>query len=104
MTHSTRRCIPEDEIRGHVLKQLELVQLEASAGARANTLSGGMQRRLSVAVSLVGDPQIVLLGARLPLWPLPWVLCPSRCVRAVVRRRADHGAGPAEPAPHLGYD
>lgn len=48
-----------------MLKQLELVQLEASAAARANTLSGGMQRRLSVAVSLVGDPQIVLLGAGL---------------------------------------
>lgn len=60
------RCIPDAAIDAHVDAQLALVRLEGSRDARANTLSGGMQRRLSVAMSLVGDPQIVLLGARRP--------------------------------------
>ena len=37
------------------------VKLEKFATFAASELSGGMKRRLSVAISLVGDPKIVFL-------------------------------------------
>jgi ABC-2 type transport system ATP-binding protein len=40
---------------------IELVGLEEKARARIKTLSGGQQRRLDVALSLVGDPELVFL-------------------------------------------
>ena len=42
-------------------KVLELVGLEAKAKARVKTLSGGQQRRLDVALGLVGDPELIFL-------------------------------------------
>ena len=47
----------EEEIDA-LLKCLDLVR---EKNKRADTLSGGNKRRLSVAISLVGSPQIVLL-------------------------------------------
>jgi ABC-2 type transport system ATP-binding protein len=38
-----------------------LTGLEAAAGRRARTLSGGQQRRLDLALALVGDPELVFL-------------------------------------------
>jgi ABC-2 type transport system ATP-binding protein len=40
---------------------LELAGLTDNAGARVRTLSGGQQRRLELALALVGDPQVVFL-------------------------------------------
>ena len=40
---------------------LEFAGLEDKAGARLDTLSGGMKRRLTLARALVNDPQIVFL-------------------------------------------
>jgi lipooligosaccharide transport system ATP-binding protein len=40
---------------------LEFVQLEERAGSRVEQLSGGMKRRLTIARSLVNEPDIVLL-------------------------------------------
>ena len=40
---------------------LELVGLTEKADARVKTLSGGQQRRLDVALGLVGDPELVFL-------------------------------------------
>ena len=40
---------------------LGLVGLTAEAGVRAARLSGGQQRRLDVALALVGDPELVFL-------------------------------------------
>ena len=40
---------------------LELVGLAATAGTLANELSGGQQRRLDVALALIGDPELVFL-------------------------------------------
>jgi ABC-2 type transport system ATP-binding protein len=40
---------------------LELTGLTEKAGARIRTLSGGQQRRLDVALGLVGDPELIFL-------------------------------------------
>jgi ABC-2 type transport system ATP-binding protein len=40
---------------------IALSGLEASAGKRTHTLSGGQQRRLDFALALVGDPELVFL-------------------------------------------
>jgi ABC-2 type transport system ATP-binding protein len=40
---------------------ISIVGLEASAEQRARTLSGGQQRRLDLALALVGDPELVFL-------------------------------------------
>jgi ABC-2 type transport system ATP-binding protein len=56
---------------------IELVGLTEKAHARAGELSGGQQRRLDVALALVGDPELVFLdepttgfdpGARRQAW------------------------------------
>lgn len=40
---------------------IELVGLEEKANARIKTLSGGQQRRLELALGLVGDPELLFL-------------------------------------------
>ncbi|HEY5889803.1 MAG TPA: ABC transporter ATP-binding protein [Acidimicrobiia bacterium] len=40
---------------------IELVGLEEKSGSRVKTLSGGQQRRLELALGLVGDPDLVFL-------------------------------------------
>jgi ABC-type multidrug transport system ATPase subunit len=40
---------------------LRLVGLEAHAGERVRTFSGGMQQRLALAVALLGEPPVLLL-------------------------------------------
>ncbi|TXG50443.1 hypothetical protein EZV62_022967 [Acer yangbiense] len=42
-------------------KSLEEVKLTGSAKIRAGSYSGGMKRRLSVAIALIGDPKLVIL-------------------------------------------
>lgn len=49
------------EIEAEAWKRLEQVQLTAVAHVQAQAYSGGMKRRLSLAVALIGDPQIVFL-------------------------------------------
>ena len=44
---------------------LAQVKLTEAANQMAGTFSGGMKRRLSVAIALLGDPKIVYLGAGL---------------------------------------
>jgi ABC-2 type transport system ATP-binding protein len=44
-----------------VAETLDLVGLSDRSGARAGTLSGGQQRRLDVAMALVGDPDVLFL-------------------------------------------
>jgi ABC-2 type transport system ATP-binding protein len=48
------RRLPVDDV-------IELVGLEEKADARIKTLSGGQQRRLELALGLVGDPDLLFL-------------------------------------------
>jgi ABC-type multidrug transport system ATPase subunit len=53
--------IPEAYVEAEVAARLEDVQLTAWADAPSASYSGGMKRRLSVAIALIGSPQIVFL-------------------------------------------
>jgi ABC-type multidrug transport system ATPase subunit len=50
-----------DNLGQRVKEAIEEVNLTNFSSFLASSLSGGMKRRLSIAVSLVGDPQIVFL-------------------------------------------
>ena len=63
---------------------LDLVGLSEKAGARVKTLSGGQQRRLDLALALVGDPDLIFLdepttgfdpSARRGAWEIVEGLC-----------------------------
>jgi ABC-type multidrug transport system ATPase subunit len=55
------RDTPKEEMESEVSRLLKEVALEDSAHVRSASYSGGMKRRLSVAVSLIGNPKIVFL-------------------------------------------
>lgn len=48
-------------MKDRVDEAIEEVNLTNFKGFLSNALSGGMKRRLSIAISLVGDPKIVFL-------------------------------------------
>ena len=52
--------VPEEEIEREVRLLLRFVNLEEEMDKLPNELSGGMQKRVSIARALVGDPKIVL--------------------------------------------
>ncbi len=56
------RYLPKDEIPRIIEERLKDVQLWEVADNCVGTFSGGMKRRLSVALSFIGDPKIVFLG------------------------------------------
>jgi lipooligosaccharide transport system ATP-binding protein len=49
------------ELQARADRLLEFVQLEERAGSKVEPLSGGMKRRLTIARSLVNDPEVLLL-------------------------------------------
>ena len=49
------------EIQERALKRLEQVELLHVADVQAQAYSGGMKRRLSLAIALIGDPKVVIL-------------------------------------------
>jgi ABC-2 type transport system ATP-binding protein len=53
--------IPAPRLRGRVDDLLQLFQLEAAADRPASTYSGGMKRRLDVAMGLIHDPEVLFL-------------------------------------------
>ena len=53
--------IPARTARARVPRLLEFAGLSDRAGARLDTLSGGMKRRLTLARSLINDPDILFL-------------------------------------------
>jgi phospholipid/cholesterol/gamma-HCH transport system ATP-binding protein len=54
------RNMPEEDIEREVTSLLEFVKLEDEVEKLPSELSGGMQKRLSIARALVGNPTIVL--------------------------------------------
>jgi ABC-type multidrug transport system ATPase subunit len=53
---------PSEE-KAHVASVLDKVGLNNEAGHRpSKSLSGGMKRRLSIAIALVGDPRVMFFG------------------------------------------
>ncbi len=53
--------LPRAELGKRADELLEFVQLGERAGDRVEPLSGGMKRRLTIARSLVNDPEVLLL-------------------------------------------
>ncbi len=53
--------LPRKELRTRADELLEFVQLTERADSKVEPLSGGMKRRLTIARSLVNDPDVMLL-------------------------------------------
>ena len=49
------------EAAGRIAEALQITGLEGATGIRANRLSGGMKRRLSIAIGLLNHPQLLFL-------------------------------------------
>ena len=53
--------LPRAECRRRAAELLDFVQLSDRAGSKIEPLSGGMKRRVTIARSLMNDPQLLLL-------------------------------------------
>ncbi|KAL2244262.1 ABC transporter A family member 2 [Sesamum indicum] len=53
--------LPPGSIKSEVQKLLAEVKLTEAAKVRSGSYSGGMRRRLSVAIALIGEPKLVVL-------------------------------------------
>ena len=49
------------DVRGKAAEMLATIDLEAAGDKLVETYSGGMRRRLDIAMSLLGDPQVIFL-------------------------------------------
>ncbi|XP_062116462.1 ABC transporter A family member 2-like [Humulus lupulus] len=58
---SSIKGIPPASIQSVIQNSLEEVRLTEAANVRAGSYSGGMRRRLSLAISFIGDPKLVIL-------------------------------------------
>ena len=58
---SVLRGVPENEVSREVQSRLDDVNLVRSGGTTAGAYSGGMRRRLSIALALLGNPKIIYL-------------------------------------------
>ncbi|XP_050255430.1 ABC transporter A family member 2-like [Quercus robur] len=58
---ATIKGLPRASIKSIGEKSLAEVRLTEAAKMRAGSYSGGMKRRLSVAIALIGDPKLVIL-------------------------------------------
>lgn len=57
-----KSCLTNCSIKSQVVeKSLAEVKLTQAARMRAGSYSGGMKRRLSVAIALIGEPKLVIL-------------------------------------------
>ncbi len=53
--------LPRSVIRPRIDELLDFVQLEEKRNAKVDALSGGMRRRLTIARSLINEPDLILL-------------------------------------------
>jgi len=58
--------VPKEEGQARTARLLEELQLSDKADARAKALSGGMKRRLNLAMGLVNEPDVILLDEPSP--------------------------------------
>ena len=81
--------VPSRDVDREVTKKLREVGLEQKADARSVTLSGGMKRRLQMAMALIGPSKVVLLDeptsgldprSRRDAWRLIRAAAKGRCV------------------------
>uniref|UniRef100_A0A8C2JSU6 ATP-binding cassette, sub-family A (ABC1), member 3b n=1 Tax=Cyprinus carpio TaxID=7962 RepID=A0A8C2JSU6_CYPCA len=70
---------PREKIPDEVDRTLRILNLEDKRHARSKTLSGGMKRKLSIGIALIGDSKVVMLdeptsgmdpSARRAIWDL----------------------------------
>lgn len=54
-------CVPKDVLKNNVAYVIDKVGLTEDIGRRVSKYSGGMKRRVSIAMALVQDPKIVFL-------------------------------------------
>ena len=52
------------EIKNEIIRISTYVGLQNDLKTKSKSLSGGMKRRLSVAMALIGDSKIIILGKR----------------------------------------
>ncbi len=55
-----QRILSEDEISKRVMEKLEMVELPGTGDLMPSELSGGMQKRVSLARAIAADPAIIL--------------------------------------------
>nr|XP_034959946.1 ATP-binding cassette sub-family A member 9-like isoform X2 [Zootoca vivipara] len=60
-TFAKIKGIPNNDIENEVQKLVTLLDLEAIQDTRANRLSGGQKRKLSLGIAFLGEPQVLLL-------------------------------------------
>jgi ABC-type multidrug transport system ATPase subunit len=81
--------VPSRDVNREISKKLREVGLEQKGEARASTLSGGMKRRLQMAMALIGPSKVVLLDeptsgldprSRRDAWKLIRAAAKGRCV------------------------
>ncbi|XP_019082065.1 ABC transporter A family member 2 isoform X4 [Vitis vinifera] len=58
---SSIKGLPPSSVKSVAQKSLAEVKLTQAAKMRAGSYSGGMKRRLSVAIALIGDPKLVIM-------------------------------------------
>lgn len=61
LTYASYFRLPRSTIRERIPELLQFAALETKADARISALSGGMQRRLTLARALINDPELLVL-------------------------------------------
>lgn len=87
--YATIKGVPSRDVERAAIEKLAEVGLEAKADARSATLSGGMKRRLQMAMALIGPSRVVLLDeptsgldpvSRRDAWRLIRAAAKGRCI------------------------